>query len=139
MSTEGGKAIVQALYDQWNAGEIDFERLVSPAVTNHQPEREPEVGIDAFRRAIEGVMTAVPDSHWTTTRLIAEGEYVVCHNIWSGTYGWSSFRNVPTTSGRAFTVEHVHIYRVVDGRIAEHWVVRDDLALLQQIGAVAAS
>jgi len=140
MSAEDGKAIVQAFYDQWNAGEIDFERLVSSAVTNHQPGREPEAGIDAFRRAIEGVMTAVPDSHWATIRLIAEGEYVVCHNIWSGTYGGSSFRNVPTPGGgRAFTVEHVHIYRVVDGRIAEHWVVRDDLALLQQIGAVSTS
>ena len=84
-------------------------------------------------------MTAVPDSHWTTIRLVAEGEYVVCQNIWSGTYGGSSFRNVPTPSGRAFTVEHVHIYSVVDGRIAEHWVVRDDLALLQQIGAIPTS
>jgi predicted ester cyclase len=139
VTAEDGKAVIQAFYDQWNAGEIDFERLVSPEVTNHQPGREPEAGVDAFRRAIEGVMAVVPDSHWTTARLIAEGEYVVCHNIWSGTYGGSWFRNVPTPSDQAFTVEHVHIYRVVEGRIAEHWVVRDDLALLQQIGAVPTS
>jgi predicted ester cyclase len=91
-----------------------------------------------FRRAIEGVMGAVPDSTWTTVRLIADGDFVVCHNRWSGTYGGKVFRGVPTPSGERFSVEHMHIYRVTQGLIAEHWVVRDDLAMMQQIGAVAA-
>ena len=30
----------------------------------------------------------------------------------------------------------MHIYRITDGRISEHWVVRDDLAMMQQLGAV---
>jgi SnoaL-like polyketide cyclase len=32
-----------------------------------------------------------------------------------------------------FSVEHVHIYRVADGRLAEHWVARDDLTMLRQL------
>ena len=65
---------------QWNAGAIDFERLVDPAVTNNQPGRNPETGLDNFRQAIKGVMGAVPDSVWTTLRIIADEDFVVCHN-----------------------------------------------------------
>jgi len=137
MSAIENKAVVQEFYDQWNAGTIDFERLVDADVANHQPDRDPERGLDNFRRAIQGVVTAVPDSKWTTIRLIAEGDFVVCHNTWSGTYGGDVFRGIPTVEGSRFSVEHVHIYRLTEGRIAEHWVVRDDLGMMVQIGAVS--
>ena len=137
MSPQENKAIVQEFYDQWNSGAIDFERLVHPDVTNHQPDRNPETGLDKFRKAIEGVTGAVPDSNWTTLRLIAEEDFVVCHNSWSGTYGGKVFRGVPSPQGKRFSVEHVHIYRITDDRIAEHWVVRDDLGMMLQTGAIS--
>ena len=139
MGTQGNKAVVQEFYDQWNSGAIDFERLVDPDVANHQPERDPEIGVDRFRQAIEGVMGAVPDSKWTTMRLIAEEDLVVCHNRWSGTYEGKVFRGVPTSPGERFSVEHVHIYRLTDGHISEHWVVRDDLGMMLKIGAIPTS
>jgi predicted ester cyclase len=138
MTAEENRSVVQEFYDQWNSGSIDFDRLVHPEVANHQPGRE-ETGLDSFRQAIEGVMGAVPDSTWTTVRLIAEGDFVVCHNTWSGTYGGNVFRGVATPEGERFSVEHVHIYRLSDGRIAEHWVVRDDLGMMLQLGAIAAA
>jgi len=137
MTPEENKAVVQRFYDQWNSGSIDFERLVHAEVANHQPDRDPETGLDSFRRAIEGVMGAVPDSTWTTARLIAEGDFVVCHNTWSGTYAGKVFRGVSTPERERFSVEHVHIYRISDGRIAEHWVVRDDLGMMLQLGAIS--
>ena len=137
MSPQETKSIVHEFYDQWNSGAIDFERLVHPDVTNHQPDRNPETGLDKFRQAIEGVTGAVPDSSWTTLRLIAEEDFVVCHNSWSGTYGGTVFRGVPSPQGKRFSVEHVHIYRITDSRIAEHWVVRDDLGMMLQTGAIS--
>ena len=139
MTSDQNKAIVQDFYDQWNAGAVDFDRLVHPDIVNHQPDRTPETGRDAFRRAIEGVSLAVPDSKWTTLHLIGEGDFVVCHNTWSGTYRGTNFRGVPTPDGARFSAEHIHIYRISEGRIAEHWVVRDDLGMMKQIGALSAS
>jgi predicted ester cyclase len=113
--------------------------LIHAEVRNHQPDRDPEVGLDRFRLAIEGVMAAVPDSTWTTLQLIAEGEFVACHNRWTGTYGGAVFRGVSTPDGMRFSVEHVHVYRISDRRIAEHWVVRDDLGMMLQLGAINGS
>lgn len=39
--------------------------------------------------------------------------------------------------GRSYTVAHVHVYRVADGMISEHWAVRDDLDMLRQLGDFA--
>jgi predicted ester cyclase len=138
MPTPDNKAVVQEFYDQWNAGAIDFDRLVHEDVANHQPDREPERGRNEFRKAIARVMGAVPDSKWTTLRLIEEGDLVVCHNTWSGTYGGTVFRGIPAPVGKQFSVEHLHIYRIAEGQIAEHWVVRDDLGMMLQIGAITA-
>lgn len=139
MGSQGNKSIVQEFYDQWNSGAIDFEGLVHPDIANQQPDREPETGLDRFRQAIKRVMGAVPDSKWTTLRLIAEEDFVVCHNSWSGTYQGKVFRGIPTSQGARFCVEQVHIYRIADNRIAEHWVVRDDLGMMLQTGAISTS
>jgi predicted ester cyclase len=135
MTPPASESVVQEFYEQWNSGSIDFERLIHEEIANHQPEREPELGRDAFRTAINGVMGAVPDSKWTILKLVADGDLVVCHNRWSGTWSGSVFRGVRTPSGR-FSVEHIHIYRAKDGQLIEHWVVRDDLAMMLQLGAI---
>jgi predicted ester cyclase len=139
MSPRDTKSIVREFYKQWNSGAIDLERLVDEGVINHQPDRDPETGLHKFRLAIDGVMSVVPDSSWTILALIAEGDLVVCHSAWSGTYGGTNFRSVPTPQGKRFSVEHIHIYRIAQGRIAEHWVVRDDLGMMLQLGAIPAS
>ncbi|MFE3996226.1 ester cyclase [Streptomyces goshikiensis] len=41
---------------------------------------------------------------------------------------------VPAT-GKEARVQHLHVYRIADGQVAEHWAVRDDLELFRQIGA----
>jgi predicted ester cyclase len=127
MTPDESASVVQEFYEQWNSEAIDFERLVHATIANHQPEREAEVGREAFRQAIEGVMGAVPDSRWTLLKLITSGDLVVCHNQWSGTWGGSIFRGVATRSGKRFSVDH---------QLAEHWVVRDDLGMMLKLDAL---
>jgi predicted ester cyclase len=33
-------------------------------------------------------------------------------------------------------VELAHMFRVTDGKISEHWAVRDDLGMMQQLGVL---
>lgn len=39
-------------------------------------------------------------------------------------------------AGRAYTMPTLHVYRSEGHRLAEHWGVRDELGVLQQIGAL---
>jgi predicted ester cyclase len=38
--------------------------------------------------------------------------------------------------GQTYTVRHGQVYRVVDGRVREHWAVRDDFGMLRRLGAI---
>jgi predicted ester cyclase len=37
-------------------------------------------------------------------------------------------------TGRPFEIEAIHVYRIENGRVAEHWANRDDVGLARQIG-----
>ena len=41
-------------------------------------------------------------------------------------------------SGRRFSVQHIHIFRVTDAKISEHWACRDDLGAARQMGLLPA-
>jgi steroid delta-isomerase-like uncharacterized protein len=128
--------VVRRFYDAWNTGEINFGDLVAEDIVNHQPEAEPEHGRRQFADAISGVMAAVPDSRWIISDVLADGDRVVVRITWTGTYGAPQFRGLSIAAPGTFSVEHIHIYRVIDEKLAEHWVVRDDLTMLRQLGAV---
>ena len=40
-------------------------------------------------------------------------------------------------TGRSFSVQQIHICRVTDGQISEHWACRDDLGAARQLGLVS--
>jgi steroid delta-isomerase-like uncharacterized protein len=133
-STSGD--VVAEFYESWNRGTIDFAALVADDMVNHQPEAGPERGREAFANAIGGVMAAVADSQWTISDMVVDGDRVAVRTTWSGTYGATQFRGVAISAPGRFSAEHIHIYRLAHGKLAEHWVVRDDLTMLRQLGAL---
>jgi predicted ester cyclase len=46
--------------------------------------------------------------------------------------GFPRLRDTPV-SGKRVPWTQVHIFRVADGQLAEHWAVRDDYALVEAI------
>ena len=73
---------------------------------------------------------------WHIDDLIAEGDKVVARTTMRGTH-LGSFFGVPP-SGKTVEMTGVHIVRIADGRIIEHWGNNDDLGLMRQLGAVPA-
>jgi hypothetical protein len=51
-----------------------------------------------------------------------------------GSGGFPQFTGREPTN-RTITAEAVHIFRIVESRLAEHWAVRDDLGVLRQLDA----
>jgi predicted ester cyclase len=83
---------------------------------------------DGFLRA------AFPDLELHPRVIIGEGALVAGHFSARGTH-LGLYHGVPP-SGRRWEAACTAVYRVADGRIADAWVTWDQLALLEQLGAI---
>jgi predicted ester cyclase len=39
-------------------------------------------------------------------------------------------------SGKAYDISEIHIFRIADGKVAEHWRDADMLGMMRQLGAL---
>ena len=140
MSTEANKAIVVQLYEEvWNRGDLDLaDKLVASNAVDHEPQRPPGApgGPQGLKAVVTMLRSAFPDDHSMIEDLIAEGDKVVARLTHTGTHQ-GAFLDLPPT-GKHISTTSIHIFRFADGQLVEHWASRDDLGLLQQLGAFAA-
>ncbi len=66
--------------------------------------------------------------------MIAEGEKVAVRDVFKGTHQ-GNFMSIPATGNRV-VMQAIHVYRFSEGKLAEHWVARDDLGMMQQLGMI---
>ena len=83
-------------------------------------------------KQITGVMAeALSDIDFKVDDLIAEGDQVVARVTSSATQS-GEFHGLPP-SGKSYTIGEIHIFRLADGKIAEHWHQYDGLGLMSQL------
>ena len=92
-------------------------------------------GREGVRALLTVIHATFPDLEITVNRAVADGDLVVVHVTNSATMT-GDFAGMPA-SGKQ-TWDAIHIDRVSDGKVAEHWVVQDQLGMLQQLGFVPA-
>jgi lactoylglutathione lyase len=93
-------------------------------------------GRDGLRETLRTLDHDLDRPTATVHRIIAQGDLVVVHLTLRGRHVASTmplFTGRPPT-GEDISWEFIHIWRVADGSIAEHWACRDDVGLLAQIG-----
>lgn len=146
------EANTQLVRDFWQASERgNIDEMVSfwaPDAINHggqtaQAQRRPPTGPEGLKRVFKSLLTAFPDRKYIVEDILATGDKVVCRLTVSGTHQGvpeipvegGMLMTVPPT-GKAYTVQQIHICRVANGKIAEHWAVRDDLGMMRQLGVV---
>jgi predicted ester cyclase len=100
---------------------------------------------EAIRDVLQDIATTFPDLWFEPLDIIAEASWVVVRCWFSGTHrgvGKHPFvhegllANVPPT-GKAIRVQHIHMFRLEDGRIVEHWANRDDVLMARQLGVLS--
>src|SRR5262249_37297788 len=115
-----------------------LDELCAKDIVDHAATPEHRNGIESIKWVVGSSLATQPDQHWSTVHMIAEGDYVVVHGIREATWQATTFQGLPTPTGKQVAVELVHIFRIADHKIAEHWTLRDDLGLMQQLGALPA-
>ncbi len=77
---------------------------------------------------------AFSDLHYDIQDEIVAGDKVVVRVISSGRHTGEFIGFSPT--GKTFDPQQIHIYRIADGKIIEHWSSRDDLSQGIQLGLI---
>jgi len=109
--------------------------LVHPAHRDHGGRVE-NTGIEGVRDTLRWLHETHDDMSNTLEDLIATEDRVVARVRFHATPK-AAFDGVKP-NGAPIDVEHIHIWRVADGKLAEHWMVRDDLAVMRQMTAATA-
>lgn len=111
---EQNKRVVTEFYDK-ALNQKDFDAAASyfgPHYIQHNPTARD--GIEGFKAFIQSLREKFPNSHSEIKRAYADGDYVILHV--------HAVRE-PGTRGLAI----VDIFRLVNGKIVEHWDVRQDV------------
>jgi steroid delta-isomerase-like uncharacterized protein len=132
MSAEDNKALIREFNEAaFNGRSVEArDRYLGPNFAINGEVIDPARG----RRNFANLFVAFPDFHRTMEDVVAEGDKVVARYTATGTHR-GDFMGVPAT-GKKVKFAWITIYRVAERKIAEEWLVADDLALLQQLGAV---
>ncbi len=136
---ERNKAIIQLAYAElFDQGKLSLaEELIAPDYIDHvAPPGLTNRGPEAMRQLVTLFHSAFPDVHHTVEELVAEGDTVAARVTWSGTHRGPFLGIAPT--GRAVRQAQMHFIRFRNGQVVEHWAVRDDLGLMQQLGVIPA-
>lgn len=130
---ERNKDIARRFYEEvLNERNLDLiEDLVRHDYVEHDPLPGQGSGIEGVKERSAMILDA-DDPHFTIEDMIAEGDRVAVRWTNSGT-NVGELLGMPAT-GRPFRMQGVDIYRMLDGKLAEHWHVIDMLARLQQLG-----
>lgn len=133
MSTDENKDLVSRfmdeVWDQMNPEAVD--RFVAPDMIDHSGQGS---GRESVKRVVSLFASTFPNWSTTIEDLIAEGDKVVMRGVASGTHR-GPFMGIPPT-GKRVTVPGIHIMRIADNKIVEHWAQGDYLGMMQQLGVI---
>ncbi len=130
--------MAEQFHEAFNRGDLDAAAACfAEDCRNHgRP-----VGRAGVRKVLGEIKSNFPDARMTPLNSVAEGEWVVVRCTHTGTHRGTS--NLPVDggmlvgvkpTGRSFEVQHMHMYRLLGGKIAEHFANRDDIGIVRQLG-----
>ncbi len=131
---EENKAVVRRFIDEiFMKGDFDaVDELLTDDFTPHTWGPMPP-GRDGLKDAIERVKSGISDPKMTIEDVIAEGDLVAVRLTSSATHT-GEFMGMPAT-GKTYEMGEIHIFRLRDGQVAEHWHQADFMGMMKQLGA----
>jgi SnoaL-like polyketide cyclase len=113
-----------------------FEDIFHPAYVSHTSPPGMDPGVEQAHSLRGWLTSTFSDVEYQLDQLIAEDDIVAARTRIRATHTGPGLGIEPT--GIRFEAEQMHFIRIEDGRIAEHWGVRDDAGMMRQLGAVPA-
>ena len=92
-------------------------------------------GKAGFIEFFDVIFKAIPDFKYTLKKMVAEDDIVMAYSATTGTHTGGEWLGKKAT-GNSLDYNVVDIFRVQDGKIAEHWDVADTFTFFRQLGII---
>lgn len=139
---EANKDLVRRWVDVFNGRDfgacsaLAVDAYVEHAIAPFGREAPGQVdGPTHLRETAEWLIAQFPDVRMTIDQLVADGDIVAARVTSTGT-NLGPLNGMMPPTGRTFTSQQSHWFRVADGKLAEHWANRDDLEAMLQLGII---
>ncbi len=86
---------------------------------------------DGLKAAMDRVSKGLADAHFQIDDMIAEGDRVAVR-VTASARQVGEFMGMPA-SGRSYELGEIHLFRVRDGRVSEHWHQFDSAGMMKQL------
>lgn len=134
MSAEYNLQLIRDMYVALNAQDLDaHDQYWHEDMIWHGPRAYGDIhGLDGFKNMLRSIYEAFPDYH-------VEDEIQVADETWASATGFltghqeGEFMNIPPT-GRPVKMRYSDFWLIRDGKLAENWVMTDDVGLFRQLG-----
>jgi len=129
------KALIGKFVEIGNSRDLD--RLPEVVVDDFERHCQATPGLvidtlDKFRKFMEADVKVCPDSQVEVQQMVAEDDRVAIWATYTGTQ--TGVMGPFPPSGKTMVLDFGAIFRLEDGKIAELWVVWDNMAALTQLG-----
>ena len=117
-----------------NGDVAGLRAVMHPEVVNHGTPPDMPPGLDGLIQGMRWLNGGFSERRFEIHQVVTEGDTVVVHCTFHGRHTGQFMGLAPTNQPVA--LRQVHIVRFQDGKVVEHWAVRDDLGLGRQLGAI---
>jgi predicted ester cyclase len=128
------RRVLEELFEKGNLGEAN--KLIHPEFVNHEAPPDNPQGVEGIKETIAWLRGLWGPMRADVEDMICEGDRVVARVTMHGRHLGEFLGRPPT--GKEFATKQIHIWRLEDGRVIEHWSVRDDLGQALQLGLLGA-
>jgi len=133
VSLEENKAVFRKAIEAVN--KRDWDALRESGATNYVDHALRVQSLEEFIQNRIEVFKSFPDWHMAIKDLIAEGDRVWAYATVTGTHKGEYLGLEPT--GKKITIDIVDIFRIVDGKMVEHFKgVNDEMDFRKQLGLI---
>jgi predicted ester cyclase len=137
MTPEESKTLGRRIVDGLNSGNLDaLDDVFASGYVDRSPFPGTTPDWEGLKQGLTSLRAAFPDFRYTIEDEIAVGDRFVQRLSARGTQK-GEFQGIPATGKQAVWSE-IHIARLLNGKVIEHWGVVDELGMMQQLGLAPA-
>ena len=133
MGTKENKELVRKFWEVAEKGDYDaFGDYIAKDSVDHNPMPGQPPGVEGVKYIFKMLKAAMPDFSEEIMDMVAEGDGVVVRSTSRGTHQ-GELMGIPPT-GKKLQVDEIHIVRIKDGKMTDHWGLLDQAAMMAQLG-----